>query len=136
MKKLSIILIFTLLSSISIANEAEKVDFDKSLELMKKQASQYLGNNPDLSGASKRAIVLNQTEQAEKQYLFMYNNQTGSIKFGVEPLYQIFLIQIDKYNKKRNIEKASSTLEKMVSEWPDSEKTHKAQKLFENIKTE
>ncbi|MHB8746436.1 MAG: hypothetical protein ACYC7I_07885 [Gammaproteobacteria bacterium] len=79
---------------------------------------------------SKRAIALGKPELAEKPYMTAYNSEYGRKQFGVDSLYQIFLVYVDQHNPARNLDKAKYYLDKMVSEWPEAQQTKKAKELY------
>ena len=105
---------------ININNKIEQWDQDTAL---------YKGNLKDLSRPSKRAIVIGDLNFAIEPYLNMLNTQAGAERFGASSLYQIFLIYIDPYNKKRNQTQAKKYFDRLIKEYPDSEEAKKALKI-------
>ena len=130
---MKIILIASLTLFLSAcSNNVPRTDVSGTLNNWKQHASEYPGNEPDLSDASKRAIVLGKPELAERPYLTAYNSEYGRRQFGVESLYQIFLVYIDPHNSARDIGIAKRYLDQMVSEWPNESQTLKAISKYEN----
>lgn len=89
---------------------------------------QFEGYNPELSGASKRAVKLARPAIAENLYLGRYQREPGPM-----PLYQIFLVYIDQHNDARDLKKARFYLEKLNNEWPNSMEVGKAKKHFSKL---
>jgi len=129
--KFSLILIVLIMFVGCASNEPKsQVDVDATLEVWKGEAGQYQGNLLDLSDASKRAIVLGKPEIAEGPMMLAYNSELGRKLFGATSLYQIFLVYIDPVNVARDTNKAKWYLDKLESEFPDSEEATKANAVY------
>jgi hypothetical protein len=126
--KFYVIAIFSIIL-IQLPAHAQPSSVQNTIKEWERQASQYPGDNPDLSMASKRAIVLGQPELAETPYLAMYKSDAGK-KSGAIALYQIFLVYIDKYNSAKDVTKSKVYLDKLVAEWPESIEAKKAQEIY------
>lgn len=130
MKAILILSIALALSACQSDAGMKQSQIDETLRQWEQQAQQYQGNNQDLSVMSKRAIVLGRPELAENPYMKAYSSEYGRKQFGVESIYQIFLVYIDQSNPARNPQKAKYYLDKMLLEWPNSEQTKKSIEIY------
>lgn len=130
MNKQILVIVCVFLVSCASTKPEKQTALQQTFEQWSAIAAQYRGTNTDLSKPSKRAIVLGKPELAEKPYLSAYNSEFGRKQFGVESLYQIFLVYIDQSNPARDLLKAKKYLDQMKVEWPKSDQTKKAESIY------
>lgn len=98
-----------------------KAEVDEFIEL----ASSYPDINNELTDISKSFIMLSNLELAEAFYHNSMNN-ADTENDRAEAIYQLFLIYIDRNNRRRSNKKALSTYDILAHEYPASSQTIKA----------
>lgn len=96
-------------------------------EEIKLRAAAALREEPDLLTFSVQAISRGNTEAAVATYMKGYDNPDYSVNMKSLAIYQIALLYMNRFNEQRDDQKASSYLQRHLTEFPDSRLREKIQ---------